>query len=99
MSGQQTADLPDAGEFSTPSFWGDLNLRRNARKSHRFSHGGGNSKATESTSFPSACLPDQKEDLPVGTHCMIIGWGKKKSAHVYGTEVLHEAEVITYIIS
>ena len=54
--------------------------------------------AEESTSFPSACLPEQHEDLPVGTHCMIIGWGKKKSSHVYGTEVLHEAEVIIYIM-
>lgn len=40
-----------------------------------------------------ACLPKSEQDVPVGKKCTIIGWGKEKSSHVYGTDVLHEAEV------
>ena len=44
--------------------------------------------------FPSACLPDHGEELPpTGSHCTIVGWGKEKNTHVFGTDVLHEAEV------
>ena len=40
-----------------------------------------------------ACLPDQQEALPDQEHCTIIGWGKEKKSHFFGTEVLHEARV------
>lgn len=40
-----------------------------------------------------ACLPDQDESLPTEDHCTIIGWGKEKKSHFFGTEVLHEARV------
>ena len=40
-----------------------------------------------------ACLPDQDEALPDQDHCTIIGWGKEKKSHFFGTEVLHEARV------
>ncbi len=48
-----------------------------------------------------ACLPKQGQPLPVQTaaaahkKCIIIGWGKEKNSNVYGTDVLHEAEVRT----
>ncbi len=42
----------------------------------------------------AACLPDPGRPLPPpGTKCTIIGWGKKKASDLYGTDVLHEAEV------
>ena len=41
-----------------------------------------------------ACLPQPGQSLPITQKCTIIGWGKKRSSHVFGTEVLHEAEVI-----
>ena len=40
-----------------------------------------------------ACLPRQDEALPREDHCTIIGWGKEKKSHFFGTEVLHEARV------
>lgn len=40
-----------------------------------------------------ACLPQPGQSLPVTQKCTIIGWGKERSSHVFGTEVLHEAEV------
>ena len=40
-----------------------------------------------------ACLPEQGERLPTEDHCTIIGWGKEKKSHFFGTEVLHEARV------
>ena len=40
-----------------------------------------------------ACLPEQGEMLPDQEHCTIIGWGKEKKSHFFGTEVLHEARV------
>ena len=39
-----------------------------------------------------ACLPEQGAPLP-GNHCTIIGWGKERKSHYFGTEVLHEARV------
>ena len=49
--------------------------------------------------FPSACLPEDGEDLPpTGSHCTIVGWGKEKNTHVFGTDVLHEAEVAIFPI-
>lgn len=50
-------------------------------------------KSHSITSFSSACLPEQDEELPTNAHCTIVGWGKEKNSHVYGTDVLHEAEV------
>lgn len=40
-----------------------------------------------------ACLPQPGQSLPITQKCTIIGWGKERSSHVFGTEVLHEAEV------
>lgn len=41
-----------------------------------------------------ACLPEQSEPLPESEqHCTIVGWGKEKKSHFFGTEVLHEARV------
>ena len=40
-----------------------------------------------------ACIPQQAEPLPETDHCTIIGWGKEKKGHFFGTEVLHEARV------
>ena len=52
-----------------------------------------NKKAVSSLS--SACLPQQGEELPAThDHCTILGWGKRNSKHHFGTEVLHEAQVI-----
>ena len=58
----------------------------------------GRSGSTAEPTFPSACLPDHEEELPTGSHCTIVGWGKEKNTHVYGTDVLRhwrpsEAEV------
>ena len=44
-----------------------------------------------------ACLPEQAEMLPDQEHCTIIGWGKEKKSHFFGTEVLHEARVSSTI--
>ena len=44
-----------------------------------------------------ACLPEQDEALPSQDHCTIIGWGKEKKSHFFGTEVLHEARVRPFI--
>uniref|UniRef100_A0A2P2HXU6 limulus clotting factor C n=2 Tax=Hirondellea gigas TaxID=1518452 RepID=A0A2P2HXU6_9CRUS len=36
-----------------------------------------------------ACLPANAEDFPpVGTRCMVMGWGKASMVHNYGTDVL-----------
>ena len=45
-----------------------------------------------------ACLPGQGEQLPTTDHCTIIGWGKEKKSHFFGTEVLHEARVSDFFI-
>ena len=45
-----------------------------------------------------ACVPQQAELLPDTEHCTIIGWGKEKKSHFFGTEVLHEARVGKLII-
>ena len=81
LQGQATAILPDQDNFLKSSFLGDTKSKQQNLKRDAFS------------SYPSACLPEQDEELPVGTECKIIGWGKKKSTSVFGTEVLHEAEV------
>lgn len=36
-----------------------------------------------------ACVPDA--ELPAGTLCYAVGWGKSKATHVYGSDVLREA--------
>jgi hypothetical protein len=46
-----------------------------------------------------ACVPEQAEPLPETEHCTIIGWGKEKKSHFFGTEVLHEARVCTLHIA
>ena len=43
--------------------------------------------------YSPACLPEQDEELPVDSHCMIMGWGKSKETDKFGNDVLHEAEV------
>jgi len=36
-----------------------------------------------------ACLPADAEDMaPVGTRCMVMGWGKASTNHFFGTDVL-----------
>lgn len=40
-----------------------------------------------------ACLPEQTYTLPVGDKCTIIGWGKEQNTHIFGTDILHKAEV------
>ncbi|XP_050738022.1 vitamin K-dependent protein C-like [Eriocheir sinensis] len=40
-----------------------------------------------------ACVPEQDAELPVGESCTIIGWGKERNTHFFGTDVLNEAEV------
>ena len=40
-----------------------------------------------------ACVPDADDALPVGTLCHAVGWGKSKATHVYGSDVLREAEL------
>ena len=80
-------------------FDGDFDGTRNGRKiSHNRGSRGKNvrrGKKSSNSKFSSACLPEQGEVLPEydAAHCMIVGWGKEKNSHVYGTEVLHEAEV------
>ena len=50
-------------------------------------------KSPRISSFSPACLPDENAELPVGTKCTIVGWGKERNKNVFGTDVLHEAEV------
>ena len=91
----------DASELrSTNVFESDFDGTRNGRKITNKGRGkngrkGANKKSSNSK-FSAACLPDQDEILPEydEAHCTIVGWGKEKNSHVYGTEVLHEAEVI-----
>ena len=46
-----------------------------------------------------ACLPQPRQLLPITQKCTIIGWGKESSTNVYGTEVLHEAEVQSCVLA
>ena len=73
-----------------------LGLKSNDRRSRLLSNTRDDVKPKVFSSFPPACLPEQDEDLPVGSECMIIGWGKKKSTNIFGTDVLNEAEVLIY---
>ena len=58
-------------------------------------------KPTQQEDFMAVCLPDQGEKLPEppkfptdpNSKCVIMGWGKQKYSHHYGTDVLHEVEV------
>jgi len=37
----------------------------------------------------AACLPKNEQDMPpVGTRCMVMGWGKASMSHNWGTDVL-----------
>ena len=40
-----------------------------------------------------ACVPEERDVLPVNTLCYAVGWGKMKNTHVFGTDVLREAPV------
>ncbi|CAG7732598.1 unnamed protein product [Allacma fusca] len=41
-----------------------------------------------------ACLPQQQQVLPSpDTLCTILGWGKERHNHIFGTTVLHEGKV------
>lgn len=40
-----------------------------------------------------ACLPSTNDSLPVDSLGTILGWGKRKNSEVFGTDVLHQAEV------
>lgn len=40
-----------------------------------------------------ACLPSAKLHLEVDTKGMILGWGKRKDTAMFGSDVLHQAEV------
>ena len=51
------------------------------------------SQAALGPSAGLACLPPQGAPLPSTDHCTIIGWGKERRSHYFGTEVLHEARV------
>jgi hypothetical protein len=95
----------DATELkSTNVFESDFDGTRNGRKITNRGRGKNGRKSSNKKSsnskFSAACLPDQDEILPEydEAHCTIVGWGKEKNSHVYGTEVLHEAEVIIFII-
>ncbi|OXA61736.1 Chymotrypsinogen 2 [Folsomia candida] len=47
-----------------------------------------------STEAGLACLPHENQVLPkAGTLCTILGWGKERHTHVFGTTVLHEGRV------
>ncbi|XP_042905300.1 chymotrypsinogen B isoform X2 [Parasteatoda tepidariorum] len=41
----------------------------------------------------AACLPEGDEKLEADIKAIILGWGKKKSSAIYGTDQLHQAEV------
>ena len=58
------------------------------------SEGGDGFSQSQGPDPSMACLPEAGERLPGGgSKCTIIGWGKEKNSHVYGTDVLHQAEV------
>jgi hypothetical protein len=40
-----------------------------------------------------ACLPEENETIPDETMCMTVGWGKEKNTHLFGSNVLQEAEL------
>ena len=47
-----------------------------------------------------ACLPRYEEELPPAHRlCTIIGWGKKRSSDAFGTDILHEATVLIFVLS
>ena len=40
-----------------------------------------------------ACVPEATDRLPFNTLCYAVGWGKMKETHIFGTDILREAEV------
>lgn len=40
-----------------------------------------------------ACLPRPRQSLPTNQLCTIIGWGKRRSSDMFGTDILQEARV------
>ena len=93
LQGDATAVLPDQDNFLKSSFLRDADTKDSSDENGNLSSKRRSLKSDAFSSYPSACLPEQSEELPAGTECKIIGWGKKKSSSVFGTEVLHEAEV------
>jgi len=91
---------PKSDKSSKHLLESDMDITRNGRKIQHHTRGRGKSnprrnKKSPNSKFSNACLPEQGEVLPEydAAHCTIVGWGKEKNTHVYGTEVLHEAEV------
>ena len=46
-----------------------------------------------SASVNFACVPDTSDVLPPNTLCYAVGWGKMKDTHLFGADVLREAQV------
>lgn len=40
-----------------------------------------------------ACVPDSQDTLPTNTLCYAVGWGKMRDTHIFGADVLREAQV------
>ncbi|XP_076365543.1 serine protease 1-like [Tachypleus tridentatus] len=40
-----------------------------------------------------ACLPSSESELHIDTMATILGWGKRRKAAMFGTDVLHEAQI------
>ncbi|RWS14716.1 chymotrypsinogen B-like protein [Dinothrombium tinctorium] len=41
----------------------------------------------------TACLPSSSDHLKMNTMGIILGWGKKRNSALFGTDVLHQAQV------
>ena len=39
------------------------------------------------------CLPSSEDNMPVDSLGTILGWGKRRNSAVFGTDVLHQAQV------
>ena len=53
---------------------------------------------TASSSRGVACLPAPNQPLPANQLCTIIGWGKSRVTDDFGTDVLHEARVRSFVL-
>lgn len=40
-----------------------------------------------------ACLPTPGDQLPINARATILGWGKRRNSAIFGTDLLHQAEV------
>lgn len=45
-----------------------------------------------------ACLPQPYQTLPTTKLCTIIGWGKRRTTDIFGTDILQEAQVFFLIL-